>query len=59
MSGLQIIFLILGLAFFIYTVTIIMSFLGISFASYGFYLLWFAAVAILFFVLPKQKKHFS
>ena len=59
MSGMQIIFIILGLIFLNYTVTLIMNFLGVSFASYGFYLLWFMALIILFVVLPKPKKHFS
>jgi len=59
MSGMQIIFIILGLIFLNYTITMIMNFLGVSFSSYGFYLLWFMALIILFVVLPKPKKHFS
>jgi hypothetical protein len=55
----QIIFIILGLIFLNYTITMIMNFLGVSFSSYGFYLLWFMALIILFVVLPKPKKHFS
>ena len=59
MSGTQILLVIVGLIFLNYTITLIMNFLGVSFASYGFYLLWFVALIILFFILPKKKTHFS
>ena len=59
MTGLQIIIVIVGLIFLNYTVTLIMNFLGISFASYGFYLLWLIALIILFFVIPLKKTYFS
>ena len=59
MSGTQILLVIVGLIFLNYTITLIMNFLGVSFASYGFYLLWFVSLIILFFILPKKKTHFS
>jgi hypothetical protein len=59
MSGIQIIIVIVGIIFLNYTVTLIMNFLGVSFASYGFYLLWFIALITFFLILPKNKTHFS
>jgi hypothetical protein len=59
MNGTQILIVIFGLLFLNYTVTMVMNFLGVSFASYGFYLLWFIALIIFYFILPKKRTHFS
>ncbi len=59
MNGFQTFFMILCFIFLVYSTTIVMNFMGITFASYGFYLLWFCALIIIYFIIPRKKNYFS
>ncbi len=44
--------------FLIYVVTSGFNFVGIEFASYGNYLLWFVCLIIFYFILPSKVGNF-
>ena len=51
----NILYILLGLIIINMFISLIFNFLGISFSSYGNYLLWIMALGIFYLVLPSGK----
>lgn len=57
MTPTKILFTIIGIILFINIVTLFFNFFGIQISSYINYLIWFLALVLFYFILPKQKEN--
>ena len=58
MTPTKILFTIIGIILFINIVTLFFNFFGIQISSYINFLMWFLALVLFYFILPKQKENF-
>jgi hypothetical protein len=58
MSLKTMIYTIIFIFFFIYLTTSLFNFVGIEFASYGNYLLWFICLILFYLILPSKVGNF-
>ncbi len=54
MSFMTNIYMIISIILLVNIVAVLFNFLGVSFSSYGNYLVWFIAVVVFYFILPKK-----
>ena len=57
MTPTKILFTIIGIILFINIVTLFFNFFGIQISSYINFLMWFLALVLFYFILPKQKEN--
>jgi len=57
MTPTKILFTIIGIILFINIITLFFNFFGIQISSYINYLIWFLALVLFYFILPKQKEN--
>jgi len=57
MTPTKLLFTIIGIILFINIVTLFFNFFGIQISSYINYLMWFLALVLFYFILPKQKEN--
>lgn len=48
------IYMIISIIILVNIVSLLFNFLGVNFSSYGNYLVWFIAVVVFYFILPKK-----
>jgi hypothetical protein len=57
MTPTKLLFTIIGIILFINIVTLFFNFFGIQISSYINFLMWFLALVLFYFILPKQKEN--
>ena len=57
MTPTKILFTIIGIILFINIITLFFNFFGIQISSYINFLMWFLALVLFYFILPKQKEN--
>ncbi len=57
MTPTKILFTIIGIILFINIVRLFFNFFGIQISSYIIFFMWFLALVLFYFILPKQKEN--